>query len=551
LVACARQDETPAASTAPAAAPAPSGTHADFIPTQAQLDSFIAEGPDPTLHKISAVDYYLHYRLMQATGIEKELGGEEKTVAALKALGEEYERRMRVMQVELPKMIKTTAFTGEGMSSGFMGMGMGSFLGFIGGGLGTAVAGNLTDAELIELNKKGGIKHAHESGSAEFTFDKDGSMTQSLEFEVKDNGLNGKVKMKTRMSACPDADGKVTVDIDVDSQMSVSGKPGTGGFVHSTLKYERYLDDDAHLIDTADGGAFNHHIKMGGFENFQSQSFELTNGRERGGKPIYITNAESGYSIFRMEEVENALKLVQAADFLQTIVAESMLRGLATSTGSPWESGRCIDLKVTSDPGKRKGIRPSTAFDLEAIPRVKSDGAAAGGTVTATLNGGSTLQPASGKVKADAKYGYTGPEKKNEIASIDFESRSKGGVGKASLAFDTKSGRPYRMEGGAGDFHGVGTACDLEQPFTVTGGGNTVSFVPSSRDGGSYTYAGNMSGFAIHGNGTYTVKYADDVAVSIVASGPGTVETPKGPQTGEGTEIYTLSPLPDAECADK
>jgi hypothetical protein len=236
---------------------------------------------------------------------------------------------------------------------------------------------------------------------------------------------------------------------------------------------------------------------------------------------------------------------------LQTIVAESMLRGLATSTGSPWESGRCIDLKVTSDPSKRKGIRPSTAFDLEATPRVKSDGAAAGGTVTATLSGGASLQPASGKVKADAKYGYTGPEKKNETASVDFESRSKRGVGRASLAFDTKSGRPYRMEGGAGDFHGVGTACDLEQPFTVTGGGNTVSFVPSSRDGGSYTYAGNMSGFAIHGNGTYTVKYADDVAVSIVASGPGTVETPKGPQTGEGTEIYTLSPLPDAECADK
>ena len=88
---------------------------------------------------------------------------------------------------------------------------------------------------------------------------------------------------------------------------------------------------------------------------------------------------------------------------------------------------------------------------------MKSDGAAAGGTVTATLNGGASLQPASGKVKADAKYGYTGPEKKNETASIDFESRSKRGVGKASLAFDTKSGRPYSMEGGAGDFHGVGT----------------------------------------------------------------------------------------------
>jgi len=546
FAACSRQDEKAAASAAPVAAPAPTGPHADFIPTQAELDRFVAEGPDPTLRKISAVDYYLHYKLMQATGIEKELGGEEKAVAALKALGEEYERRMRAAQVELPKMIKATAFTGEGMSSGFMGMGMGTFLGFMGSGLGTAIAGNMSDAELIELNKKGGIKHGNDSGSAQFTFDKDGSMTQSMEFEVNEKGLNGKVKMKTRMSACPDADGKVTVDIDVDSQMSVSGKPGTGGFVHSTLKYERYLDDDAHLIDTADGGAFSHHIKMGGFENFQSQSFEVTTGRARGGKPIYVANDESGYSIFRMEEVQNAFKLIQAADFLQTIVAESMLRGIPLSN-SPWESGRCIDLKVTSDPSKRKGIRPSTAFDLEAIPRVKSDGSAAGGTVTATLNGGSSLQPASGKVKADAKYGYTGPEKKNETASIDFESRSKRGVGKASLAFDTKSGRPYRMEGGAGDFHGVGTACDLEQPFTVAGGGNTVSFVPSSRDGGTYTYAGNMSGFAVHGNGTYTVKYADDVAVKIVAQGPGTVETPVGPQTGEGTENYTLTPLAEGE----
>lgn len=550
LSACERAASPAPLAAAPATSPVPSGPHADFIPTQAQLDRFVAEGPDPTLRKISAMDYYLHYKLMQATGIEKELGGEEKAVAALKALGEEYERRMRAMQIEYPKMIKT-AFTGEGMSSGFVGMGMGSFLGLLGGGLSSAVVGNMSDAELAELNQKGGLKFDGSGGKAAFTFDKDGSMTQTMEFEVNEHGMNGKMKMTSKMTACPDPDGKVTVDIDVDSQMSVKGKPGTGGYVHSTFKYERYLDDDAHLIDTADGGAASNHIKMGGFENFQSQSFEVTTGRERGGKPIFVEHAESGYSIFQMDEVQKALELIKATDFLQTIVAESMLRGMLTSSGSPWEGGRCIDLKVTSDPGKRKGVRPSTAFDLEAIPRVKSDGAAAGGTVTATLNGGSTLQPASGKVKADAKYGYTGPEKKNETASIDFESRSKRGVGKASLAFDTKTGRPYHMEGGAGDFHGVGTACDLEQPFTVTGGGNTVSFVPSSRDGGKYTYAGSMAGFGVHGYGTYTVKYADDVAVSIVAKGPGTVETPIGPQTGEGTEIYTLTPQPDAECAGK
>ena len=67
---------------------------------------------------------------------------------------------------------------------------------------------------------------------------------------------------------------------------------------------------------------------------------------------------------------------------------------------------------------------------------------------------------------------------------------------------------PYRMEGGAGDFHGVGQVCDLEQQFFVEGGGNTVRFEPSSSAGGTYSYSGNMSGFAHHGHGTYTVKYA-------------------------------------------
>jgi hypothetical protein len=147
-------------------------------------------------------------------------------------------------------------------------------------------------------------------------------------------------------------------------------------------------------------------------------------------------------------------KLLQATELLQTLMAEVMLRGM--TGGSPWESGRCIDLKVTSDPAKRKGVRPSTAFDLEAKPRAKEGGATVGGTVTATLNGGASLQPASGKVEVDAKYGYTGPEKKDESASISFESRSKRGVGKATLEFDTKALRSYRMEGGAGDFHGWG-----------------------------------------------------------------------------------------------
>jgi hypothetical protein len=549
LAACARDSELPASAAASPAAPTADKPHAEFIPTQAQMDRFRAEGPDPTLRKISVADYWLHYKLMQATGIEKELGGESQAVAALKALGEAYERKLRVAEVEVPKMIPA-AFTGEGMGSGFVGMGMGSFVGLITGGMTSGAISRMSDKELADLSAAGGIKHEGGGGTAELQVGKDGSLSQSMEFDVNEHGLNGKVKMKIKMDACPDVNGKVTVDIEVDSQMSVSGKPGTGGHVQTKFRYERYLDDDAHLIDTGDGGASNLRVRMGGMENFESQSVDLTVGHERGGEPIWEHHDEQGFSIFRPEEADRTRELLRATELLQTLMAEVMLRGGLGSGGSPWESGRCIDLKATSSPAKRKGIRPSTAFDLEAMPRAKDGGATVGGTVTATLNGGASLQPASGKVKADAKYGYTGPEKKDEAANVAFESRSKRGVGRATLEFDTKTLRAYHMEGGAGDFHGMGQVCDLEKSFVVEGGGNTVRFEPGSRDGGKYTYSGSMSGFGVHGYGTYQVKYADDVAVSITATGPGTVETPIGPQSAVDTEQYTLTPLGESTCGE-
>ena len=89
-------------------------------------------------------DYWLNYKLMQATGIEKELGGEAQAIEALKALGDAYERKMRVAKDEVPKMIPT-AFTGEGMDSGFMGMGMGSFLGMISGGMLSGAVSSMSD----------------------------------------------------------------------------------------------------------------------------------------------------------------------------------------------------------------------------------------------------------------------------------------------------------------------------------------------------------------------------------------------------------------------
>ncbi len=170
--------------------------------------------------------------------------------------------------------------------------------------------------------------------------------------------------------------------------------------------------------------------------------------------------------------------------------------------------------------------------------------------MTATLSGGAQLQPASGKVRADARYSYTGPDKKDETASIAFESRSRRGVGRTTLEFDTKRSKAYRIEGGADEFHGSGVACDLAQQFFVEGSGVTVRFEPDSVEGGRYSYSGTMSGFRVHGKGTYTVIHRDGVAVSLRATGPGSVVTSAGTHTREGSEEYSLAPVESADCTE-
>jgi hypothetical protein len=526
LTACARQ--APPASTEVPAAQSAAPT---FIPSRAQLDQFREQGPDPTLRRIAVADYWLHYKLMQATGIEEALGGEVQAV--------------RGASKEIPTMIPA-AFTGEGMASGMTGMSVGSFMGMVTSGL----MSGLSDQQISDMKAAGPIKRSSDDGSFEMSIGQDGSIAQSMEFAVNANGINGKVKIATRMDTCPDENGRVTIDIEVDSQMSVQGKPGTGGHVHSQMKYERYLDDDAHLIDGNDGGASNLRVRMGGYENFQQQSADITVGHARGGTPIFERHDEQGFSIFRPDEVARVEKLLQEVTSLQTVMAEAMLSGLGS--GPPWESGRCIDLRVTHSPGKRSGLSPSAAFDLEALPRVKGDGTPAGGTVTATLTGGARLQPASGKVPADARYGYVGPEKRDESARIAFESRSRRGVGRATLHFDTKNSRSYRVNATSHGATFTGEICSLDQPFVLNVDSITgrwpMEFTPSDGQSGRMKGTYSWDDCTLSGGGPYAVTFGSEGSGTIRFTYNSTAACKVGSRTTSRTSELPLEPAEDLRC---
>ena len=519
------------------------------IPAPEDFARFLAEGKEPTLRQLSMASYLLHYKVMKATGLEQELGGEQQTIDALKALGEAYERQAREFESEVPRMIPVAEFTGEGMSTGFIGLGMGGFTGLLTGGLASGAVATMSDAQLEEFRSKGPLTFDGKGSKGKLDIAKDGSVSQDMEFNVNEKGVAGKVKVKTRMTACPDVNGKLEVEVDVDSQMTVPGKPGVGGYVHSTFTYERYLDDNANLIDSNEGSAASNRIRMGGTESAGTQFVDLTIGYDRSGKATWDEHGKGGFGIFIFDEKsgERATQLAQDVFKLMSLIGEVMVRGIGSE--APWASGRCIDLKVTSTPAKRTGLEPATPFQIEAKPRVKADGSPAQGSVKATLSGGSKLTLDGIPIKADSTHAYVGPEEKEKVASIAFESRSKRGIGKAELTFDTKNRkRAYSISGGADEFQGSGEACDLEELFVVEGSGVTVRFVPASAQGGRYSYSGSMSGFAVWGNGTYTVNYQDEVAVSISAQGPGSVKTPKGTYTRNGSETYSLTPLGDKPC---
>lgn len=517
-----------------------------LAPTSAQRDAFVAQDPDVAIRQLARADYALHYALMRGTGIEQALGGKPQALAALQALGDQYERQARGLRADLPTLVPAS-LAGDGMNSGFAGLGIGGFVGMVGGGMVSSAVSGMSDEQLAELVKQGPIKLGDkgEAGNKfDLQFHEDGSVTQDTEFNGKvGDGLTGKIKMKVKMDACPDPEGKLTLNLTIDSTMAVDGQPGVGGSVHSEFRYERYLNDDAQLMPD-DGTGAHMYLDAGGHGGGAKQSFQVTMGYGRGGSnPINDVDGQ-GYSIFRMDEVRAAGDLMRQTFVYQQLLAEMMLRG--SGKGGAWESGRCVTLKPTASPGKRKGARPNTAYDIEAAPRAKSDGAPTGGTVRATLDGASRLQP-QGKVQADATFAYGNPEKKDESATITFEARSKRGVGRATLEFDTKRTQAYLAEGGLDDFHGVGVICDLSQTFTISGGGNTVTFTPTGDKSGTYTYAGNMGGVGVSGNGTWSAV-ADENGGTLKGTGNGCVRTPFGTRCGSGTEVYTLKPM--AACPE-
>jgi hypothetical protein len=496
----------------------------------AELTRLQAQGKVATAREITSIEYPAYRSLMRASGLDQALGGEARADAALRELFGVYERKVQGFESDLPKMVSAAY---SGIDIGYSGFAASMITGML--------QNDAAISSWQRAQEEGRSSGSHSQNGQGSVLDMQWSATQStvtttFEGELP-GGLKGKLTTMVKVDTCPDPAGKVGVEFQSRSELRSTTSAGTGGFVKVTAKLAKYLDDDAHLID--DQIDSDVHVEQTTFDNYDSTFIDLT-------QSFFTSRNEGGTQVNGRSKAATDAN-VQSAEALAKMGMMAAMQALEGAKKA-WESGRCVDIKVTNNPEKRSGLRPNTAFDIEAMPRAKSDGAPTGGTVSATLSGGESLQPASGKAKADAKYQYTGPKEEDQSASIAFEARSKRGIGKATLAFDTRNKQAYRATGGIGDDQGVGEVCDLEEPFTITGKTGVIrKFSPSSDAAGSFVTSGTFGGVGVRGTGKYTVVVsADGQATALKTRGSVKTVTPYGTFNRPGPTTYSLTPI--ASC---
>ena len=196
--------------------------------------------------------------------------------------------------------------------------------------------------------------------------------TVTLTTEVKADvaGIKGKVKTTVKMKTCPDAEGKVVAEFE-----SVSSIAAGGGNASTRLSssIEGHVDDDANLIEgQGDMDSSARQSTDGG--DFVDVSDTISTSRGEMGSKV---NGRGGGA---------SDQDVQAAQFMARMGRFAAYQTMQAAQKA-WQSGQCVDLQVRSDPAKRTGAKPNTAYTLFAEPRAKSDGAPTRGTVKATLSG--------------------------------------------------------------------------------------------------------------------------------------------------------------------
>lgn len=365
--------------------------------------------------------------------------------------------------------------------------------------------------------------------------------------ETPDGRVEGTVKGVVEADPCPDESGRVTGDFSISIDAAGSGAPGTLG------RQQRVQ------------GTVTVHVDDAAQRKGIDAEWTATAANQSGGRNSFVEARSTGR--FGVTQVSDGRPETEALDRTIDVtrrsqdavatdvdeVAELAGRGLeflvvlTNVWEQAWRSGKCV--RVSADVPERVAVAARVPIEAEVVHR---DGQELPLPIDVTLSGPASVDPA----RIDAAPGtvtYVAGDQPDQTGTLTWTTTSRRGIGTLRTPVTTNRSLAYRVAGGADDLVVDDVVCDLTAPFTVEGSGVVQQFTPASDTGGTYTYTGTIEGFAVTGEGTYRIELPDGAGRpgTMTATGVGSVETPQGVFSNEGTEIYSLTPFePSADdCA--
>lgn len=485
----------------------------DIEVLQAQVDEFLALEAVDQEARLASVDGAFERELWTLSGLEAALGGPEAADAAFASHSAAIVSSARGI-AEQP-IVLVGLRTAEATPSLGMGLFGGMLLVTAGAEPIVSASNDLKDGQTDSTQVREGMKV---SGSLDH-----------VEMDVEsppfvEDGVTTKLRVKVSVDPCPDPTGKFTGKAKVDvSASATGGSAGQNGTLDVTVSGQ--VDDAAELVSTD----ADYEMQWSKFGGGAKGSYVDVAGSIGDTKVVSATLKRSGGA--------PNVEMQEGASWIGMMYALMAKDRIATAAEKGWKSGRCVTLKPTAAPGP-SGLEPGATSTINAAPRSRIDGSAAGGSVTATLSaGGASVDPSESKVPADATFTYTAPDEKDKTGTVSLEARSRRGIAKATIDFDTKAAGAYHFVGGLQDFQVAQDVCDISQPFTL----NSPGVGSADFSGGlTGTYAANGV-FGFHYEGTYVITLPNGPGKpgSMAATSSGQIAG----QGGSGTEKYQLTPL--------
>ena len=467
---------------------------------------------DALVSEAAALDRTIALEMAEWSGLEEALGGPEATSAAFASHDQFYATLTNTVATPPTLGFRRSQANGPSIGEGFFG-------GFMLVGLGSKA--------IVQASNDGTTGTATPAKGFTITATDD-SVEMAVDVTHEANGLTTKLKTNVKILPCPDVNGEFTVEATVDVSASAGGKEQSGKL---DVKVTGQLNDNAELASSSSDFRLKRDgLDMGSFVD-SSVSF-----------------ASDGTSSVKLRDFNWFVGDVQTNFATNTTLAS--LFGLLIqqfvldAAKEGYMSGRCVEIGYGVSPGTT-GLEPGSSATITARPRGKQDGVPTGGTVQALLSAGEkSVDPSSTPIPVDAEFEYGAPDEPNKTGTVSLEARSKRGIGRVDIKFDTMQ-TAYAASGGGAEISVTGLIGDLGLPFVLQGEfpGGTVTFSYVPADDRSGTYSGSLSGSGVTGSvsGTYTIAGDADGPLTLMQEGGGCVDGIPN-SCRDTTEVITLTP---------